>query len=120
MLGTPTPQKLKDLGYIADTENPYVPTLTASATTTLTEWKPLIALRLQATGVSVLKMPHWSVWSGKKTTIYVSVDGGGECQIVDAGGTDLLGSDNIGALTDYSILENIDGKSVQVIKEVTT
>jgi hypothetical protein len=118
MLGTPTPQKLKDLGYIADTENPYVPTLTASVTTTLTEWKPLIALRLQASGASVLKLPHWSLWAGKRMTVYVSVDGGGECQVIDAAASDVLG-DNLGALTDYCILENIDGKSVQVIKETT-
>jgi hypothetical protein len=108
-----------ELGLEADIEQPYMPTLTASATTTLTKWYPVIGLKLQASGTSVLKLASAEIWAGKQTKLSVVIDGGGECQLLDSLGNDILG-DNFGAITDYAIVESVDGKIVAVVKEVTS
>ena len=106
-----------ELGLEANPEQPYMPTLTASATTTLTAYYPEIALSLQATGVSILKLPNPALWDGKRTRIVVVKDGGGECTLEDSAGNDLIG-DNFGAINDYALIENIGG--VVAVKVVET
>lgn len=109
-----------ELGLAANVEQPYLPTLTASATTTLTKWYPEIALALTSSGTAILKLANPALWNGKRTRIkVVKTAGTGQCTLQDAAGNDLIG-DNFSAVNDYAIVENVGGVVAVVIKEVTT
>jgi len=90
----------------------------ASETLTLGPDENVIRVTLPASGAGILKLPPKVEAAGRMFSFTVVSDGGGEVQIVDDGGSDVI-SDNLGAATDYALIY-CDGFKYFLIVETTT
>lgn len=72
-----------------------------------------------ASGVGTLKMPPAELTRGRTFTFETLNTGGGEVEIADAAGSDIVGDNLSAGSDDYAVLYST-GKRYIVLKEVTT
>lgn len=89
----------------------------ASETIELNAEDQIVRVTTPASGAGVLKLPSRAEAAGRMYSFTIHSDGGGEVQVVDDTGTDLV-SDNLGAAGDY-MLYYCDGFMYYVVKENT-